>query len=578
MKKKYIVLLISIILIIIAIASWFAYKTIEQKGREYEIKQIEIENYNYFILKQDGKYGVIDKEGNIIVDCEFTNLVIPDPTIDVFICYNNQETKVLNKSKENIFAEYSEIKPIKLKNIASELMYEKNLLTYKKEDKIGLIDLQGKIIAKPIYEEVDALEYKEGELLVKQDGKYGIINNKGNYLVKPEYDQITVDNYATTEEGYKKAGYIVSTTTEEGYRYGYIDVKGNILLEPEYNEVIRISDIKDENNIYLIVAKNGQYGIFKNDTQIINSEYQSISYNSEHNILIVEKTKKFGISDLEGKSILPIQFNQIDCTGMYIYATNDKGEVDVYNTDGTVANIDSNIYILETDNSSYKIQIDNLQGSIYSIVDSNNNKLTQGDYSYIKYLYDNHFIVSVSGGKLGIINDKDEKIVEIKYDSIENIDGTDCIVTRLSENNLVEIYNKKLEKICEMPNAIVETENNYIKIYNDDETIYFDYEGNKKDNKEIFQQNEIYANKQNEKWGFVDKSGNVIIDYIYDKVTDINVYGYAGIKQNGKWGVIDKNGNIVKEPTYTFNNQAEPEFLGEYYKVEYGYGEFYYTK
>ena len=71
--------------------------------------------------------------------------------------------------------------------------------------------------------------------------------------------------------------------------------------------------------------------------------------------------------------------------------------------------------------------------------------------------------------------------------------------------------------------------------------------------------------------------GNVIVDYIYDMVTDVNKYGYAGIKQNGKWGVIDRLGKVKVEPTYEINSN-QPEFIGPYYQVIYGNGEIYYTK
>ena len=129
-----------------------------------------------------------------------------------------------------------------------------------------------------------------------------------------------------------------------------------------------------------------------------------------------------------------------------------------------------------------------------------------------------------------------------------------------------------------MTNAILQKEDNYIKIYNDTETRYFDLEGNEKQNTEILANNQIYATSQDGKWGFVDKSGNVVVDYIYDKATDLNSYGYAGIKLDGKWGVVNSNGEVIVEPTYTVNTQTEPEFIKDYYKVEYGYGEFYYTK
>ncbi len=578
MKKKYIIMLVVILLIIMAIAGWFIYKQIEKNGREYEIQKVNIENYQYFILRQEGNYGVIDKNGDIVINPEYTNIVIPNPEKAVFICYNDENTKVLNQNQEQIYTEYSNIQPIRLKNIASDLMYEKNVLTYEQDGKIGLMNLEGEAIAKPIYESIEGLPYKEGELLVKQEGKYGVINNKGNELVKAEYDQIAVDNYTTEDAGYKNAGYIVSNTTENGYRYGYIDVNGNVILTPEYNEISRIVDIKDDANVYLITAQNGQYGMFKNNEQVIKNEYQSIAYNSENGTLTLEKTKRFGVATIDGNIIIPIEFTQIDSTGMYIYATDVDGNIQVYQKDGTKAEVDNTVYILETENENYKIKIDNAQGSAYSILDKDGNQLTTANYAYIDYLYDNYFIVSVTGGKVGVINDKEEPIIEIKYDSIEKLEGTNYIVTRLSENNSAQIYDRNLKQLCDMSNAIIDTENDYVKIYNDTETKYFDLEGNEKQNTEVLGNNSIYAKSQDGKWGFVDQSGNVVVDYIYDKATDLNSYGYAGIEQDGKWGVVDAEGKVIVEPTYVFNVKTEPEFIKEYYKVVYGYGEFYYTK
>ena len=579
MKKESIVMIIIVLLIIIAIAGYFIYRQIEKSGREYEIEKIDLQDYVYFILREDGKYGVINTNGDIIIHPEYTNVIIPNPKKAVFICYDeNNQTKVLNQNNEQIFSEYEQIQPIRLKNIASNLMYEKNLLTYVQDEKIGLINLEGEVIAKPIYESIEGLPYKEGELLVQLEGKYGVINNKGNNLVDTKYDQIAVDNYTTEEDGYKRAGYIVSNTTENGYRYGYVDINGNVLLEPEYTEVSRIINIKDNDNIYLIVAQNGQYGVVKNQEQIIENEYQSISYNSESNTLTLEKTKRYGIATLEGKVVIPVEFSQIDSTGKYIYATDVDGNVEVYQEDGNPADVESNVYILETNNENYQIKIDNAQGTVYSILNKNGEQMTTQNYSYINYLYDNYFIVSVTGGKVGVINDKEEEIIPIQFDSIEKIEGTDYIITRLSENNSTQLYDKNFKQLCEMTNAVLKKEENYIKLYNETETKYFDLEGNEKQNTEVFPNNEIYAKSQDGKWGFVDKSGNVVVDYIYDKATDLNAYGYAGVQLDGKWGVVNSNGEIILEPTYTFNVQTEPEFIKEYYKVQYGYGEFYYTK
>ena len=42
---------------------------------------ILFENVDYFVLQKDGKYGVIDKNANIVVEPNYENVVIPNPCV-----------------------------------------------------------------------------------------------------------------------------------------------------------------------------------------------------------------------------------------------------------------------------------------------------------------------------------------------------------------------------------------------------------------------------------------------------------------------------------------------------------------
>ena len=573
MKRNFRILVSIITITVIVAISLTVYYFIKQNARKYEIENVE--QYNYFILKKSDKYGVINRTGNVIIEPNYTNIIIPNPEKDVFICYQNDDIQVLNDSNEEIMTEYEKVEPIKLKNIASDLMYEKSVLKYLENGKYGLIDFSGKKVASAQYDELDALPYKEGELLVKQDNKCGVINIKGNNLVEIKYDNIEVDGYYTDNNGYKYAGYIVSNTTEEGYRYGYINYKGKLLLETKYNELSRIADMQDNENIYLIGAINGQYGVIKNKENVLNNEYQSIRYDANNNVLVVEKSKKFGISKLNGQIIVPVEYNQIDITGIYLYAQNEQGTT-VYNNNGTQANIDSNIAILETENEKYRIRINDELGSKYGIIDDEGAQLVEEKYNYLEYLYDDYFIASQEGGKLGVINDKDEVKIPIECDSVQKIVNTNLIKTVVKQTT-TRIYKEDMQLACEMQNATIETINDYIKIYNDTETKYLDKQGNEVLNTVVYQNNKIFASKNEQgKYGFIDKSNNVVVDYKYDNVTEVNEYGYAGVKKDGKWGVINQNGEVILEPTYELPDEIEPDFIGPYSKVTYGFGEFYF--
>jgi len=84
-----------------------------------------------------------------------------------------------------------------------------------------------------------------------------------------------------------------------------------------------------------------------------------------------------------------------------------------------------------------------------------------------------------------------------------------------------------------------------------------------KDRETVYLKNELYADCKNGKWGFTDLEGKVVVDYKYDKVTELNEYGFAGIKKNGKWGVINKEGKVILKPSYD-SDAEDPIFIGKY--------------
>ena len=127
-----------------------------------------------------------------------------------------------------------------------------------------------------------------------------------------------------------------------------------------------------------------------------------------------------------------------------------------------------------------------------------------------------------------------------------------------------------------MKNAILYTYSNYIKLLSDNDMQYFDNNGNIISNIELFKENKLYAYKENDKWGFIDENNNVIVQAQYDLVTELNMYGFAGIKKDGKWGIINQEGKIIVEPTYKID-WNDPEFIGKYCKLNFGYGFEYYT-
>lgn len=577
MKKKSIILIMIIVFIIlvIGVATYFIIQNVKEKNKDYQIE--EISQYQYFVYQEEGNFGVLNTTGNTIIPAKYKEVKIPNPSKPVFVCYTEDGTQVLNETSQQILTEYANIDVLKLKNVSSDLIYEKQVLKYEKDGKYGLVGLEGKQITKPIYEEIDTLQYKEGELLVKKDGKYGVINQKGATLIEAEYDKISADAYYSQETRYRYDGYIVANKTEQGYRYGYISQEGNMYLETKYNELKRLSEVGNNKEVYIVSAENGRYGVFKNNQKIIENEYQSITYDSTNNIFVVQKGKKYGVKNIDGNDVLKCEFAQIDIKGKFLYTINSEGKEGVYSKDGQLTNMSANMMVIDIpEKQGYTIKIQTEDGKTNYQICKDDTPTTKDEYMYIQYLENDIFIASKRDGKLGIINSKGEEKAEFKYSTIQRIFDTNLI--QITAENVTEIADTNAKVMLTMENADIVKKDQYIKISNDTETAYFNEQGKQVPSTEVFVDNTLFAKSKDGKWGFVDKSGNVKVDYEYDMVTEFNEYGFAGIQKDNKWGVIKQDGTVLKEPTYELTGKTTPEFLGVYYQVQYGSGQIYYTK
>lgn len=462
---------------------------------------------------------------------------------------------------------------IDTKGTLNSIPYEKRVLRYKENGKYGLIDYEGKVITKPIYEEIESLENKEGELLVKKDGKYGVISQKGSCIVKNEYDGIVADGYYDERQKYALSGYIVSLKTEEGYRYGYINWKRKKILDVNYNYIYRELGLEDSENVYLEIARNGQVGIVKNEKIIIQYVYQSIEYDNNNNVFVLQRGSKKGVSDCEGKVIIPVEYDQINIKGIRIQAITNNVTT-YFDMNGKKIEEDGYETVRKTANENYFIVINSEEK--YGVIDKQGKVVLDNKYRYLEYLYEDYFIASNEEGYLGVINNLGETKVDFKYEVLQKVDNMGVIEAKILKNSTTDVYSSKLEKIYTNKNTNIYAYEDYIKVYSQDEVVYFDKQGNTIENTQI-QDGPLYAKKQNGKWGLVDKDGNTIIDFIYDRTSSSNEYGFSGIKKDGKWGVVDEKGNIIVEPKYKIESEnSDPEFIGPYYKIYYGHGESYY--
>lgn len=470
MSKKTIMIIVGIIIIAISLVL-----SIYIPNRNKIEKSIDNPSITYSILEENEKVGVIDENKNIIIEPQYDEIIIVNSHKAVFICANNEGTIIINDKNKEILTKYKNIEPIKLENAIIENEYEKNVLVYKENDKYGLIDLDGNVIVKNKYEQIASFGYKEGEILVKENNKYGLITENGNQIIKTIYDNIELDKFYNSEIGYKKSGYIVCNITNDGYRYGYHDYNGEKVLEVEYNNLMRIIDIKDSNNIYIIAAKNGQYGVFVNNAKIINTQYQSINYNNTMEMFIVERTGKYGAINSKGVEILKTEYSNIEINGIYMYTQKDE-EQKVFNKDGKEIDIPFTTVIESTNNSEYYIKIEETNN--YSILNSNFEEILQNKYQYLEYAFDKYFIATNAENKSGVIDIEENICIDFNYDIVQTVNDKHIFQIKNFDSDITYIYNGKLEKVLELQNINIQNRDDGIKIFNETEEYYFDNNGN----------------------------------------------------------------------------------------------------
>ena len=555
-KKNIIVFIIVLVIILAGVVGVSIY--LNNLKYKYELSVIQDSDIKYYKLEKDGLYGVIDKEGNVVIEPKYVSMDIPNPTKAVFIKSDDGKNYTAIDDKGNqLFTDYDSVEAISINSITSNIPYEKTVLKYKQGGLYGLIDFDGKKITENIYNSITNIDYKEGNLKVEQNGSYGVINIKGTTILEPEYDAIMADGYYNEETKYEKAGFILRVVTDDGYRFGYADRTGKIILDTLYNEISRLTEVKGD-DVYLVTSTNGRYGLYKNNKEILANEYTDISFDPNNNLLIVQKDQAQGVVDLEGNNIVPIDYDSIIIGGKYIDAQ--KGEETVV--------FDSNGNNLNTDILSYN-QVSDLaividKNNNYNIVDSSGNKKLKENYTYIEYFNNNYFIVT-KDGKTGVINGNGNVVINLEYDAIQAIDGTNVLQAIKTNENRTDIIDSNMNIHEGIVNANVVKKDNYIKVYSETEMKYYDLSGNEITYKSLYPNNTLYASTNNGKWGLVDSNGEVVVNYDYDMVTEQNGNVF-GVKKDGVWQVIDINGKLVSDNKYNLS-WLDVTFLGKYYKI-----------
>lgn len=370
------------------------------------------------------------------------------------------------------------------------------------------------------YDISNNLWYETEILKVSKDGKYGVIDTNGKQLVNCEYDSIEalkgVDN---------------SLLTKKNGKYGIVDNVGTSIIENKYSSIQPISSRYEDG--YIVKDSNGKYGLINySKTVVLKNKYDEIKQaNQVGKYYIVKEDGNWKILDSEGREYLEGKYDEIV-------------EVD-------------------TDNAIVR---DGKKYGVVSITDGK--KLIDVSYDDITYATGTNYVVK-KDSKYGIMNVNGKRLVDFKYSNIiyrTSANIYEAINTDYTSDLLDSELNVKLSKVMV---SEFNPDKGYIKVRDNDIDKYYNFKFEEKTSKEILSGNTIFLSKNEEgKYGFVDRNGNVVVNYIYDDASEQNDYGYASVKKDGLWGAINSKGEVAVEPSYNLENNVMIEFIGKWHLGE----------
>lgn len=217
--------------------------------------------------KKNGKWGIIDLKGSIIVPFIYEDCIV-----------------------------------------TAENMIEYNHRAVAQNGEYFWIDINGLRISKHTYKYLQPRNSK-GYAIMKQDGKIGIIDAEENILCLTDFSEI--------EDGKTSYSHFYWCTPEhisfyQNGLFGIMDIHGKVLQDPQY------SYVNFQPNDYLISCMNaqGKAGIITPEGRIIIPfEYDWILRRRKLGLVKVRKNNKYGVMDEQGNLLIPIEYDLLNLYG-----------------------------------------------------------------------------------------------------------------------------------------------------------------------------------------------------------------------------------------------------------------------
>lgn len=356
--------------------------------------------------------------------------------------------------------------------------------------KFGVMSNRGKILIAPLFDNL-ILENNSDNVIVEKNRKFGLINSRNEIILEFEYDVLTKLNNNYYKGIKDKEIFLINIGNKKIASYGKNkDIKfyNNkfFIIENEkidvYNEELNLLTTYEGKNIFkindkvLLLQKDKEFFLiydklilYHEDIEQIFEEYMVVNYGNTKqlkkigesnpllqgyssifintiNSIIVEKNNNFGVINLDGEIVIPLNYTRITPFYQGYYGVEKKSSFYKKDNNGNL--------ILEDE---YKC----------GLIDKKGKEVIEVNYEAI-INFNKYFAILLDKNSIKVIELEDKK--EILSTNIGEIDIFDNDKIIFKENDKILLYDKKGEIILTIKNEKIKfIQNNYIvtnkKIY-----------------------------------------------------------------------------------------------------------------
>ena len=433
------------------------------------------------------------------------------------------------------------------------------------DDKWGIIDSTGNTVIEPMYQEmIIVLNNRKDVFLCTYDvneetGEYKTkVINKKNEEIYTNYDKIEpLENYDSSGNAWYEKDIL---KVQKDGKYGLIDIDGKEILSLDYEKIETLKGL--ENSI--LVTKNGKVGLVnKSGATIINADYSKIQKFDEDytkGYITINQENKYGLVSYAGSTILENKYEKIHAIyGENYFVISENGKQVVINSKGEKVLTDGFDKITQINSDGVVF----VKDKKYGFMNYDKKVLIKPEYQDLKEL-NAGILKAKKDNKYGIVDLENKEKIKFNYSDLYYEQSAGFYVAEDEKYNsdiLDTDLNVKLSGII----SEINKDSGYMKLKIEDEYKYYNFKFEEKAVKDILSTNNLFVSKKDGKYGFVDKDGKVVVDYIYDEAQEQNKYGFAAVKKDNLWGAIDREGKETISPKYQLKNYLVIDFIGKWH-------------